>query len=361
LLKSRRKKIENVALIEVDGSHDECLLFQIYALKQKKTSITLICTQAILDRNRDFDSLVDNLVVIDNQMSHNKVVRAVLSSFKKHQIQLAIFNTAQGAKVRDISVKLYFSKIQLVGIIHTTKKFEDSFRQKVINVNMKKYFLLSEFLYNKAKPPKGITIDYFYPIRFPDFETKRTKSESLTISIIGGVENKKKDLTGFIEMVEATKSDAIHFVFLGKSDPNSADVHQLKRDLEKINLIDRVTFYEEFVSQEEFDRQLKRTDALLLLAHPNNAQVNQYYDTQISGASNVAFGYNIPMLIHREFEKVGELKHRSLFYDLENFPTVISNCKKELGTIEEWMKNDQEMTCDFQEKKYLDFLFNGNN
>lgn len=357
MLKSSPTSIKNVALIEVDGSHDECLLSQLFALRRTSVVITLIVTQKILDRNRDFETLADNLIIIDDSLPHNKIVRKILSSFRKHRIELAVFNTAQGAKVRDISVKLFFSKIKLVGVIHTTKKFEDSFRQKVINLNIKKYFLLSEFLLKKVKPPKGISVDYFYPIRFHDFKTQRTKSSVITISIIGGVENQKKDLAGFITMVESVKALPIQFVFLGKSDPNRLEVQELKNKLDRINMKERVRFHDSFVSQEEFDRQLQQTDALLLLAHPNTSSVNQYYNTQISGAANVAFGYNIPLFMHSAFIEVDELKNRSVFYTLENFAEVVSDCKPKLLSIEEWMKNDKEMTNEVQENRFLDFLF----
>ena len=128
LLKSSTGTVKNVALIEVDGSHDECLLTQVYALRRKDITLTLIVSQKIADRNKHFNELVDSLVIVPGSFTHNKAVRKILSTFRKNKIELAVFNTAQGAKVRDISVKLFFSKIQLAGIIHTTKKFEDSFR-----------------------------------------------------------------------------------------------------------------------------------------------------------------------------------------------------------------------------------------
>jgi len=205
LLKSHKKTLEKVALIEVDGSHDECLLTQISALKQANIHVTLICTQAIRDRNSNFEALVDAFLIVDVTQKHKQVVHTISAVLKRYRIDIAIFNTAQGAKVRDIALKLLFSKVKLVGIIHTTRKFDDSFRQKVISINIKNYLVLSGFLFKKAKPRRGISVDYFYPIRFPKFNTTRTKNKTLTISIIGGVETRRKDLAGFIEMVETTK------------------------------------------------------------------------------------------------------------------------------------------------------------
>lgn len=356
LLKSNSKKPINVALIEVDGSHDECLLSQIHALKRTNSHVVLLCTQEIKERNTTFEALVDELIIIDSSHKHNKIVRTIISIFRKKHIDIAVFNTAQGAKVRDLSVKLFFSRIKLFGIIHTTRKFDDSFRQKVININITKYLVLSEYLYKKAKPRRRISVDYFYPIRFPEFGSKRVKNSVLTISIIGGVEKRRKDLDGFIEMVLATKNDAIQFVFLGKSDPKSREVIELKDKLKDIGLLDRVKMFDSFVSQEKFDALLRQTDALLPLVHPNTPSADQYFKNQISGAVNVAFGYGIPLLIHSSYSVIDELKERTIFYDLENFTTIISSCRPQLESIEAWMKEDKEMTNETQELRYLNFL-----
>ncbi len=356
MLKSQSKKTEKVALIEVNGSHDECLLLQINALKQANIYVILICTQVIIDRNSAFEALVDEFIIVDVTQKHKQVVHTISAFLKQNKIDVAIFNTAQGAKVRDIALKLLFSKLKLVGIIHTTRKFEGSTTQKIINLKIKKYFLLSEFLFKKVKSPRGISIDYFYPNRFPKFNTIRRKNETLTIAIIGGVERRRKDLDGFITMVEATKNEAIRFVFLGKSDPSCSEVQVLKAALEQTGLTNRVELYDSFVSQEEFDKQLQQSDALLPLVHPGTPSADQYFKNQVSGAVNVAFGYSIPLLIHAAYQNVDELQKRALFYDLENFVEVISSCKPQLVSIEEWMKNDDEMTHEVQEGRYLNFL-----
>lgn len=357
-MKSKKKKVERVALIEVDGSHDECLLTQIYALKRAQLHVTLICTDDINQRNPHFEPLVDRLCIIDRSKKHNKIVREILKLFRTHRIELAIFNTAQGAKVRDISVKLYFSKIQLVGIIHTTKKFGESFRQKVINLNMKKYFLLSAYLFHKVTPPSGIRASYFYPIRFPEFPTARVHNEKLTISIIGGVENRRKDLDGFMQLLKSVEHEKIQFVFLGKSEDERMEVKNLKNSLQSNGLLHLVKFYDDFVEPEAFDKQLKQTDILLPLVHPETPSAEQYFKNQISGAANVAFGYGIPLLMHEAYQNIHELKNRAIFYNLSNFSNVIASIRPELESITNWMQQDTEMTYEVQENRYLDFLFN---
>jgi hypothetical protein len=128
--------------------------------------------------------------------------------------------------------------------------------------------------------------------------------------------------------------------------------------LKKYNLVNRVKLYDSFVSQEEFDAQLKQTDVLLPLVHPDTPSADQYFKNQISGAVNVGFGYGVPLLIHSAYKNVNELQKRALFYDLNNFSDVISNCKPQLSSIVEWMRNDSEMSNIVQEKRYLDFLTN---
>lgn len=357
-MKSTSQNIKTVAIIEVDGSHDECILTQLFALKQEKKTVILICTQALKDRNVQFESLVYEFVIIDVANKHKTIVREICRTLKNKKVEVAVFNTAQGAKVRDISLKMLFSKIKFFGIIHTTRKFEGSSTQKIINLKIKNYLLLSEFLFSKVKQPRGIKLSYFYPIHFPDFGSKKIKNKTLTISIIGGVEKRRKDLKGFVKMVEETRSMNVKYIFIGKSDPNDNDVMALKTALLEKNLSDKVQMFDDFVSQEQFDIYIQQTDLILPLVHPNTPSADQYFKNQISGAVNVGFGYKIPLLIHDSYKFVTELKERALFYNLDSFSSILDDAEGEALVIQKHMENDSELKNETQEKRYLDFLFN---
>ena len=361
MLKSTSNKVNTVAVIEVDGSHDECLLTQLFALKQAKKSILLICTQTLKDRNTQFESLVDEFSIIDSSLKHKTVVKHICNTLKSKKVELAIFNTAQGAKVRDVCLKMLFSKIKFFGIIHTTRKFEGSRTQRLINFKIKNYFLLSEFLFNKVTPPNGIHLAYFYPIRFPEFNTNKIKNDTLTVSIIGGVEKRRKDLEGFVKMVENTSSMNVKYIFIGKSDSKNEDVIALKTALTQKNLLKNVQLFDNFISQEEFDVYLQQTDLILPIVHPNTPSADQYFKNQISGAVNVGFGYKIPLLIHEGYDNVTELKERALFYNLDNFKAVLEDAKEKVSMIQQHMENDIELKNETQEKRYLNFLFSENN
>ena len=361
MLKSTSKNIETVAIVEVDGSHDECILTQLSALKRAKKTIILICTQTLKDRNVQFDSLVDKFVIIDSSQKHKTVVKEICHSLNAEKVEKVVFNTAQGAKVRDICLKMLFSKIKFFGIIHTTRKFEGSSTQKIINFKIKNYFLLSEYLFKKVKQPRGIKLSYFYPIHFPNFGTEKMKSEKLTISIIGGVEKRRKDLVGFVKMVNDTKHLNVKYVFIGKSDSENEDVIALKKALSEKHIQDKVQLFEDYVSQEEFDRLLQQSDLILPIVHPDTPSADQYFKNQISGAVNVAFGYKIPLLIHEHYKNVTELKERSLYYNFDNFKLILEDAEGEIDVIQKLMLQDKELSKETQEKRYLDFVFSENN
>ena len=221
------RKEDFVALMEIGGSHDECLYSQLYSLTNSGRRVTLVCTQEIRDRNTGFEPLVDSYIIVSFSKSKFKnkgILRGVLRSLKQKGVSKLVLNTAQGSKIRSLSMMALFSKIEFIGIIHTTKKFEGSFTQSLIHKKVKKYFMLSEYLLSRIVPPRGVSVDYFYPIRYQGYTKSNPSNETLEITIIGGVENIKKDLDGFIKM--ATNLDQkVNFTFLGKSNPKLEDVN----------------------------------------------------------------------------------------------------------------------------------------
>jgi len=96
--------------------------------------------------------------------------------FKKSGISKVILNTAQGAHIRNLCLTSS-GAVEFIGIIHTLKKFQGSYTQKVINRKIKKYFVLNDYFLEKIDPPKEIRVSSFYPLRFPYFDTKLHKRD----------------------------------------------------------------------------------------------------------------------------------------------------------------------------------------
>ncbi len=347
-----------VALMEVGGSHDECLYSQIYALNNAGHKVYLICTKEIKDRNPSFEELLAGFVIIEfskSKFKNNGILLGVIRKLKGLEVSKLVLNTAQGGKIRNLCLMSLFSKLEFIGIIHTTRKFKESFTQKVINWKVKKYLLLSEYLWSTVSPPRNSKVDYFYPIRYQGYTHSLPSNEKLEVTIIGGVENRRKDLDGFVHLISTLKAEA-NFTFLGKSDLNHDDVHAFQLKLTEMKLTENVKTFNTFVSQKEFNRHLKKTDVILPLVHPNTPSADQYFKNQISGAMSVAFGYKIPMLIHEHYNFIEEMKPASIYYNPSNFSQRLSDVDG-FKKVRLKMESNPKFDPKEQEKRFLNFLF----
>ena len=346
-----------MALIEIGGSHDECLLSQLVALRTSGCKVVLVCNDAIQKRNPHFNDWVDEWILVDfcsKAWKDFMIVRKMMRDIKKTEAKTIVFNTAQGGIVRNAVLLNLFSKTHFVGIIHTLRKFQGSTTQKIIFWKVKRYLLLSEYLLEQAKTD-GLEVDYFYPLRFPSSELPdKSPLSSLNITLIGCVENRKKDLAGFIHLIQADNN--ANFTFLGKSDPEKEEVITFKKELEASGLSERVTLYDSFVSHDEFNKVLDSTDAILPLIHPKSPSAAQYFKNKIAGAMTISFSYKIPMLLHEEYEHIKEMKAASIYYSNETFESAIERLFSHKETIFQQMSAHPAYQVEVQEKRYLDFV-----
>lgn len=350
---------ETIALIEVGGSHDECLLTQIHALKRHQCNILMICTQEIRERNPQFENYIDEFYILSfhgGKFRRYSEMRRSLVFMEERGVKRAVLNTAQGDLIRNLCIQASFSPIEFIGIIHTTRKLKGSFTQKVINRKVKKYLLLSKYLLSTVDPPKGTVLEYFYPIRFDGQDAEEIAHEGLNISIIGGVENRRKDLDGFCAMLKGIPEN-VRFTFLGKSDPKNIDVQQFKERLKELNMLGRVQLFDRFVDQEKFNEELRKTDAILPLIHPNTPSADQYFKNQIAGAMSVSFAYKIPMLLHQEYAQIEEMNAASLYYTLKNFAELVDNTEDALYGKKKEMEQHKPYNVKHQEDRFVQFVF----
>lgn len=339
-----------IVLVEIGNSHDECLLTQLVALKKNGATLTLICNESISKRNSNFNEFLTEIITIPDRIeSKRKTAGLIWREINCLKAEKVIFNTAQGQIVRNICVKALFSKMDFIGIIHTTRKFNGSFTQRLINLKIKKYLLLSEFLYESvinSPTAKKSKVDYFYPIHFANQGSEQKDHQGIQVGIIGGVENRRKDLEGFLHLV-GQSPDEVKFFFLGYSNSALSEVQEFIQKVKTSGLSDRVVLFQEFIQQEKFDELVQQMDFILPLVHPNTPSADQYFKNQISGAVNVAFAYQIPLLIHEGFNHITEFKHTSIFYSLDTFSASLQKAvnEKEMVKVqiaERYQKEEQE-------------------
>lgn len=340
-----------IALIEIGGSHDECLLTQMHALRNRSQEVLLITTQEVWERNPAFEALVQEVFLIDGTKERQEVKR-VWKKLKESNIQKVVINTAQGKAIRSLCLKALFHPIEFIGIIHTTRMFTESFTQKVISKKIKKYLLLSETLVNKVSPSRGIQLDYFYPIQFHSSSVKVAEEKKI-VCIIGGVESRRKDLKGFLRIAEAAPDD-VQFFFLGKSDETKEEVQKFLREVKEHRLEERVHTYTTFVSQNEFDAIVQQSSVILPLIHPDTPSAEQYFRNQIPGAMSVALAYKKPLLLHEQYKNWKELKPGAIYYNLETIGDSLKAFDFDLVSIQH--KMERAFSLEKQQQRYASFV-----
>lgn len=355
---------KKIAIVELGGSHDECLLSQFYALKQAGCITYFISTYDLWERNQELQKIVDHFYLIEfNKKSFADFLRlrALNRYFCNQNISKVIFNTAQGAHVRNLCL-LAAKKIEYIGLIHTSKKFTESFTQKIIHRKIKKYFVLNDFFLEKITPPKGIEVRSFYPLRFPAFSIEIPKPEGeIWIVIIGGVESRRKDLIGSIELMKTILHRNIQFIFLGKADPNDGFIKEFKSSTLKVGLASKIVLFDSFLTEDIFDAYLKKADFIWPMVHPETPSAKEYFKNQISGAMNISFAYHIPMLVHELYSKTWlDLKY-SFSYNLSSFAVDFDFASENRQKLVDQLKSEEKFNPEFQEAAYLDFLFQDEN
>ena len=349
----------SIVLIEIGGSHDECLLTQMHAIKAKGHEIVLICTENIRTRNPIFKEYVSEFITVE--LSHgkrlaSKEIKRIWEELKSSGVKKVIINTAQGNHVRKLCLYALFNKIEFIGIIHTTLKFKGSFTQRLISLKIKKYLLLSKHLLSTIEPPKGVEIDYFYPIRFPSYNKKLVKKRPI-ITIIGGVESRRSDLCWFKRMLPLIKDHDISFVFLGQIITNDPEALSLKEHVERHDLIEKVVIFDSFTPQESFDAYLCNTDIILPLIHPGTQSSDQYFKNQISGAMSISFGYKIPMMLHEAYKHITEMNAASFYYNEDSFLDELKTALQHREEKRKTMLSNPDYNVDLQEHRYAKFIF----
>jgi hypothetical protein len=339
----------HIALVEIAGSHDECLYTQVRAISESNCRLFWVTSTAMKERNPHLVPFFTDIFLVDTvskPLADLRKMQQIVRYLIAKKIDKAVFNTAQGGHVRNLAL-LMPKHIECYGLVHTLRKFQHSFTQKVIHRMIRKYLVLSDDLLKKIEPIPGIQVKSFYPIDFPHF-SKVYPKEGVLVTLTGGVEHRRKDLARFCDMCAASPENT-RFVFLGKSDPNNPDVQAFEQELEKRGLRDRVTLFSQFVDQELFDAVLHKTDFLLPLIHPGTPSSNEYITYQISGAFTLAFAYCVPLLIHEAYRGEQDLVKSSFFYQPETFGRVLEKAienrmalVQEIASTEKWQLASQQ-------------------
>ncbi len=346
-----------VALIEIAHSHDECMFAQINALRSANAEIYLVCHEEVKKR---LTALYTFKEILGVQTTNSAIgdfmkMREVAKFLKRNKIEKAVFNTAQGGHIRNLRF-LVSRKIECYGIVHTIRKFNESGTQKIIHKFIRSYAVLSDILKDGIQSEYKHKVTTFYPIEFPDYGKSELKKErEIWITIPGGVETRRKDLSGIVSMLQQTP-DHIKFVFAGKSDFTKPELHELLKEIRENHLESRLIYFEEYISNETFYQLIQSSDFLMPLIHPDTPSAIEYPFNQISGSFNLAFGFRIPLLMHNAYSNVEDLRNSATFYTVDTFGKDVEFATENSTNKIAEIASNEKWNYTVQQNVYLDFI-----
>ena len=112
------------------------------------------------------------------------------------------------------------------------------------------------------------------------------------------------------------------FSLLGNS--QSHDGPKVKSLVREAGLESNFKFFDGYVPDEQLEEDLQQAKFVMPLMHPNNRYFDVYLKTKISGAYNLAYAYQLPLLMHESFKQVSEFSANCVFYSLDNLADKIS-------------------------------------
>ena len=360
-MNDKQSHILKIALIEFGESHDECLLSQAKALYVNGIKAYLYCSVSLWERNPAIQKYIVKHIEIKNNNSWRGQINLALflrKNLLKNKINKLVFNTAQGALVRNLCL-ITPRKIELIGILHTIKKLKNSFTQKIISLKIKRYLVLNQSLLNNVKTPSKIKIGVFYPLEYTSGKQNLTKDKNKTwIVIPGEVQQRRKDLLGSVKMMKEAyqKNKNLLFIFLGKKDPSWQETKKFVDLLKKDKIYNNCKFFNEFIDNDLFMSFVQKADFLWPMVHPNTESADEYFVNQISGTINLSFSLKIPLLIHQEYSSWEDFNSSSILYTKSNFSRKLNSGVEQRNFIINKMKNCSNFSKEKQLSKYLNFI-----
>ncbi|MEA2018173.1 MAG: hypothetical protein U9N59_06970 [Campylobacterota bacterium] len=346
--------MHKAAILELGNGHTETIYSQTLFLNSHNYEVHLIANKSHQSRIKSFKT-VDSFLYIDTDKNKIKQYYQIKKYLKYNNINILVINTAAWSVISFLPFMLFGVKI--IGITHGLEKLRNSFSQKLLSLKIKKYFVLSEQLFDNAKKEFSLEFSYFYPMFFQkqgniDLEKKR---DELWITIPGQLEYKRRDYISLIKNLPNYIPDSIKFIILGSC--NNHDGHDFITKLKSKKIDKNFIFFDTFVDDKIFHNYLLKSDLILPLPPYNS----RYLNNAISGTYNLAYAYSKAQLLPLHCEQIKDFSNKAIFYDendLYNLITKTEKLKAKILYIEKNLLSDTKLSLKYQSKKYVDFINN---
>jgi hypothetical protein len=243
-------------------------------------------------------------------------------------------------------------------LLHNVDKLEKSTIQKLISLEIKKYFVLNNYV-SIPKHKHKIQCCGFYPIIFPVVNKAVINKEEneIWLCIPGQVEFKRRDYKGFFDMLARYPlPQNIKLIFLGKCMHTEGNGEEIKQLISKLSIEKQCILFDNFVPLDVFYAYLTLSDYVLPLTHPEKLETTGYGTYKVSGTFNLAFGFRKIMFCDKYYATFEDFSDSCIFYNPDNMETIFETI--ESGKIDKanYYKSDFWNT-EKQQQKFLRFVF----
>lgn len=353
-------KKQKICLIELGGSHFECMETQIHFLKDD-FHLTLLTNSDKLDKASALVPLVDEVKAMPFSANESFTLANSLNItrlLKKSDYDFIVLNTAQGG-IKWICLLSFFIgvKAKFLGILHNVHKLKKGFGQRIISQRVSHYFVFGDFLEKYAQTFSKKSISSFLPIfvRHENVVSVRKPADEFWICIPGNIEFKRRDYPKLLDAITTTNlSDKVRFVLLGATKSKDAEV--LKEKINELKINDFFILFDEYIDTQIFNTYLSLSDCVLPLLTADSSETKLYQTCKVSGSWLNVLTFHKPLLCHNIFDHLDDLQKRSIFYsDLkELFQTYLQNPTHEMfsGLVTTDVKQDFE----YQKQVFLKYF-----
>jgi hypothetical protein len=307
----------NVLIIEMGGSHAECIYSFVQALRLKSCKVHLLCNDKLLQGFPGKDQLEGIIALPDlSFMDQVKMFWQIRRYIRRNRIRTVIFNTTEVTLVRNLC--FFLPRINLIGVVHNARKLEKSFTfSNVFFKKIKKYLVLSDYLLQELQVPAEHHIDVasFYPVYFPASRLEIYKDpQELWVTIPGTVLTGRREYVPFLQsLLQQPLQENIRFIVLGNLDI-CEEVKQLLAQEEFKNK--NILVFDKELEYDLFHAYMQKTDIILPLL---KIREDNFYNTKrISGSFNLGVGYRLPFLLPASYNGNTDLQPFSFYYNNYN-------------------------------------------
>ena len=354
-----------LALFEASPSHSEFFRAQLLFLGQHHYRVHLwIPYQSPYELPASFDWVTVHRFTAASFRQRWVLIQRLVHFLNQHRIGTLVINTAHGSLVRDLVLRLLLHPVRVVGILHFGEKIaHGSLTQRLISLKINQYFVLAEYILprvQRAAPRLRFAVLHYLTYHPP---THVAASEGLELAIPGNFEPRRRDYEGLIEWVDQhqTQLARVRFVLLASlasgAPGHGERVWRTIRDRQLEPFFEKFDYY---LSDEEMNRRIAQSDAVMPLLHPRTADYGLFSQFAVSGAFNLAFSFRKPLLMYdQDFTDYPIFREVSFFYTMDsllNLLTRLATHKHQLADKARAYDGIEAFAFEHQSASYVRFI-----